>query len=45
MRLKLDANFCVLLSAFRSCEVRYLLAAGLSAFTLSLARHKISIFL
>ena len=28
MRLKLDANFCDLLSAFRSCEVRYLIIGG-----------------
>ncbi|HEV2101592.1 MAG TPA: DUF6036 family nucleotidyltransferase [Candidatus Acidoferrum sp.] len=28
MRLKLDANFCELLSAFRACNVRYLIIGG-----------------
>ena len=28
MRLKLDANFCDLLSAFRACKVRYLIIGG-----------------
>jgi len=28
MRLKLDANFCDLLSAFRACNVRYLIIGG-----------------
>ncbi len=28
MKLKLDANFCDLLSAFRACSVRYLIIGG-----------------
>ena len=28
MKLKLDANFCDLLSAFRACNVRYLIIGG-----------------
>ena len=28
MKLKLDANFCDLLSAFRACRVRYLIIGG-----------------
>ena len=28
MRLRLDANFCDLLSAFRACNVRYLIIGG-----------------
>jgi len=28
MRLKLDSNFCDLLSAFRACNVRYLIIGG-----------------
>ena len=28
MKLKLDSNFCDLLSAFRACNVRYLIVGG-----------------
>ncbi len=28
MKLKLDGNFCDLLSAFRSCSVKYLIIGG-----------------
>jgi hypothetical protein len=31
MKLKLDSNFCELLSAFRACSVRYLIVGGWAA--------------
>src|SRR5579859_2965432 len=47
MKLKLDGNFCDLLSAFRACSVRYLIIAGwaVSIYAQSRASQDVDSFL